>query len=327
MNKKEVLQALSTLENPYTNKLVDFSQVEHNLELEADKVILEFKELGEEEEKNRLFNRAIVRLLKIDLGYKSVRLTHIKTDEKVEESAKVISNQTKVVAIMSGKGGVGKSQVTVNLARKYANLGKKVGVIDADIYGYSIPKIMDLYGEPEVENQKIIPLMSKEGIEVVSTQYFIEENANKAIVWRAPMLTKMMNHFFNDVKWNQELDYLFIDMPPGTGDVTLNLNKFVEEMDAIIVTTASLDASYVAVRAGSLATDLRFNVLGVIENMSYYEHNGEKLAIFGENGGKLVADELGVDLLGKIQIDPTQTKVINDYEQIVNKLGEMWLKN
>ncbi len=327
MNKEEILQALSTLENPYTNELVNFKQIKHNLELESDKVILEFEELGEEEEKNRLFNRAIVRLLKVELGYKSVRLTHIKEAKPAENTAKAINDNTKVVAIMSGKGGVGKSQVTVNLARSFAKLGKKVGIIDADIYGYSVPKIMNLYGEPEVEDQKIIPLTSQEGIEVVSTQYFIEENANKAIVWRAPMLTKMMNHFFNDVKWNQELDYLFIDMPPGTGDITLNLNKFVEEMDAIIVTTASPDASYVAVRAGTLANDLNFNVLGVIENMSYYEHNGEKLAIFGENGGKLVAKELGVDVIGKVQIDPSHKKIVNDYKQITSKLGEIWLKN
>ncbi len=320
MNKIEVIKALNTLKNPYTSELIDFNQVEHNLELEADKVILDFKELGEEEEKNRLFNRAIIRLLKIDLGYKSVRLTHIKADQKVNESTSAINDNTKVVAIMSGKGGVGKSQVTVNLAREYAKQGKKVGIIDADIYGYSIPKIMELYGEPLVEEQKIVPLISKEKIEVVSTQYFIEDNANKAIVWRAPMLTKMMNHFFNDVKWNQELDYLFIDMPPGTGDVTLNLNKFVEEASAIIVTTASPDASHVAVRAGMLANDLNFNVLGVIENMSYYEHKGEKIAIFGTGGGKLVAEELNVELIGKIQIDHTMVKSSDDYKKIIERL-------
>ncbi len=320
MNQEQILNDIQKIENPYTNQAVDLNELDLEMDFTEDKVIIILNNLGNDEEKNRMLNRAIIRLLKIDYQIKSVKLTNRVV--AADEEQKAINNKTKVIAIISGKGGVGKSQVTVNLARTYQKHGKKVGIIDADIYGYSIPKILGLYGEPEVSNNKIKPLKSAEGIEVVSTQYFIESNENKAIVWRAPMLNKMLNHFFNDLRWSQELDYIFIDMPPGTGDIMLNINSHVEEMAAILVTTPNPDAAHVAVRAGSLAKELNFDMLGVIENMSYYVHNEEKLAIFGAGGAQTVATELAIPMLGQIQLDPTQQLYQDDYEQVYQVMEE-----
>ncbi len=319
MNQEQIINAIGKINNPYTEKFVNLDDLQLEMDIEENKVIITMNNLGTDEEKNRMFNRAIIRLLKIDYKIKSVKLTNrVMKSEKENEA--MISPKTKVIAIISGKGGVGKSQVTVNLAKTYAKQGKKVGIIDADIYGYSVPKILNLYGEPEVVENKIMPLVSVEGIEVVSTQYFIENNENKAIVWRAPMLNKMLKHFFNDLCWSSELDYIFIDMPPGTGDIMLNINSYIEEMSAVLVTTANEDAAHVAVRAGNLAQELNFNLYGVVENMSYYVHNDEQIAIFGSGGGELVAKELNVPLLGKIQIDHTGEKAQYDYKNVAKNM-------
>ncbi len=319
MNQEQILNEISKIENPYTGEQLNLEALDIKMQIEDEKVIIEMNNLGEDEEKNRTINRAIIRLLKIDFKFMSVKLTNRVVKAK-KENETMIADQTKVIAVISGKGGVGKSQVTANLARVKAAQGYKVGIIDADIYGYSIPKILGLYGEPEVINNKIMPLVSKEGIEVVSTQYFIEGNENKAIVWRAPMLNKMLKHFFNDLLWNEQLDYIFIDMPPGTGDIMLNIHSYVEDLAAVVVTTANEDAAHVAVRAGSLAKELNFKLLGVIENMSYYLHNDEKLAIFGAGGGDMVAKELEVGMLGQIRIDASQVDNIVDYQEIVKNM-------
>lgn len=319
MNKNEIINELNTIENPYGNSQIDFKELLTKFDIDEDKIIIEFKELGSDAELNRKLNRQIIRKLKIDMGYKFVKLTH-PIKEVVSEN--MIGDHTKVLAIMSGKGGVGKSQVTCNLARTLSNEGKKVGIIDADIYGYSIPKILKLYGEPQVENKKIYPLKTSEGIEVISTQYFLPDNENAPIVWRAPKLNGMMKVFFKEVKWNKELDYLLIDLPPGTGDITLNLSQYVETTNALLVTTASEDASHVAVRSGILAKDLGMNLLGVVENMSYYQHGDEKLQIFGTGGGERVAEELASKLLVKLPILPKQDDITKYLKPVVKILEE-----
>ncbi len=317
MNQKEIINELNKIINPYTEKTIDFNELKYDLKQEGQTIILSYVPLGNDEIKNREFNRNIVRKLKLDLGIKSVRISQIV--EKTEDEE--LFNKTKVIAIMSGKGGVGKSQMTVNLAQKLVHSGKKVGIIDADIYGYSIPKILDLYGEPNVVDSKIIPLI-KDGIEVMSTQYFIGENGNEAIAWRAPMLNKMMRHLFEDVVWNKELDYMFIDLPPGTGDVFLNLNQFVEEVNAIIVTTPNQDAAHVALRAGKLAKDMKFNLLGIIENMSYYQYGSEKLAIFGTEGGNYVAEQLQSEVIARVPITSEKDQIEKALNSVIKKLEE-----
>ncbi len=317
MNDTQIFEALNTIINPYTNELVEFNEIETNIRWEGKTLILSYVPLGTDESKNREFNRNIVRKLKIDLQIQSVRIIQI-TPEKSEDE---LFANTKVIAIMSGKGGVGKSQVTVNLAKSLVDAGKKVGIIDADIYGYSIPKILDLYGEPEVVDSKIIPL-SKSGIEVISTQYFIGDNQNEAIAWRAPMLNKMMRHLFNDVLWNPELDYMLIDLPPGTGDVFLNLTQYVEQVYSLLITTPHKDAAHVALRAGKLAADLNFKTLGIIENMSYYEHQGEKLAIFGTEGANIVSQALNQPVITRLPITDEETKIVAMLQPVLKVLEE-----
>lgn len=309
MNEQQILEGLANITNPYTNNKFDIQKDIVKLEVIDDKVVVELLN-SNDENSNKLINRTVVKYLKVDLGFKYVKIsfTEAKKAEVVKETHTKIT--AKFVAVVSGKGGVGKSKVTALLAKSYIEKGYKVGIIDCDIYGYSIPKILDVYGEPDVVGGKIIPLKSKEGIEVISTQYFIANNENQPIIWRASLLDSMMNHFFNDVKFSDDLDYIFIDMPPGTGDIHLNLSKYVSNVDCLVVTTAQEDAAYVAVRAGMMANDINLNIRGVIENMSYYNHNGEKLHIFGDKGGQQVAQELNTQILATLEITNDEQKLI-----------------
>ena len=217
----------------------------------------------------------------------------------------------KVLAVASGKGGVGKSSVTVNLAAAIASQGFTVGVLDADIWGFSVPRLLGIDDRLEAEavegsdKPKIIPNERRVGrgtLKVVSTGFLVEEDT--ALMWRGLMLTKAVEQFLRDVHWG-ELDYLFIDMPPGTGDVQMGLARMLPRTDLLIVTTPALAAQKVAARAADMARRSFLRVCGVIENMSAFtcEH-GESYALFGEGGGQALADEVGVALLGRIPIEP-----------------------
>ena len=217
----------------------------------------------------------------------------------------------KVLAVASGKGGVGKSSVTVNLAAAIAAQGFTVGVLDADIWGFSVPRLLGIDDRLEAEavegsdKPKIIPNERRVGrgtLKVVSTGFLVEEDT--ALMWRGLMLTKAVEQFLRDVHWG-ELDYLFIDMPPGTGDVQMGLARMLPRTDLLIVTTPALAAQKVAARAADMARRSFLRVCGVIENMSAFtcEH-GESYALFGEGGGQALADEVGVALLGRIPIEP-----------------------
>ena len=226
-----------------------------------------------------------------------------------------IAVTTRVLAIASGKGGVGKSSVTVNLAAAVAAQGFTVGVLDADIWGFSVSRLLGI-DEP-LEAQKvegsdkprIIPNelvvgrgLSKGLLKVVSTGFLVGEDT--ALMWRGLMLTKAVEQFLNDVEWG-ELDYLFIDMPPGTGDVQMGLARMLPRTDLLIVTTPALAAQKVAARAADMARRSFLRVCGVIENMSAFtcEH-GTSYALFGEGGGQALADQVGVPLLGRIPLEP-----------------------
>jgi ATP-binding protein involved in chromosome partitioning len=207
-----------------------------------------------------------------------------------------------VICIGSGKGGVGKSSVTANLAAALATGGKLVGVLDADVWGYSQPRMLGLGAErPKVNgNRKLIPLEAHDGIKVMSIGFFVEQDA--AVVWRGPMLHKALQQFLEDVDWG-ELDYLLIDLPPGTGDVSMTLAQLLPQAKFIIVTTPQAVAQKVARRSAEMASKLKLEVAGVIENMSgFVTPSGERYAIFGEGGGQLLAEELEVPLLGKVPL-------------------------
>jgi ATP-binding protein involved in chromosome partitioning len=206
-----------------------------------------------------------------------------------------------VICIGSGKGGVGKSTLTANLAAALAAEGKRVGVLDADVWGYSIPRMYGLGAQrPAVSAQrKIIPLQAH-GVSVMSIGFFVEEDA--AVVWRGPMLHKALTQFLQDVEWGA-LDYLLIDLPPGTGDVSMTLAQLLPQAGFLIVTTPQPTAQKVARRAAQMAEKVSLEVVGVVENMSGFQTpGGERFQIFGEGGGQELADELDVPMLGKIPL-------------------------
>jgi ATP-binding protein involved in chromosome partitioning len=207
-----------------------------------------------------------------------------------------------VICVGSGKGGVGKSSVTANLAAALSAEGKKVGVLDADVWGYSQPRMFGLGAtRPKVnERRKIVPPEVQDGVKVMSIGFFIEEDA--AVVWRGPMLHKALQQFLEDVDWG-ELDYLLVDLPPGTGDVGMTLAQLLPEARFLLVTTPQPVAQKVARRAAEMAGRVRLEIAGVVENMSgFVTPGGERFAIFGEGGGQLLADELDVPLLGAVPL-------------------------
>lgn len=209
-------------------------------------------------------------------------------------------NTVEFISIASGKGGVGKSTVSVNLAVALARLGKKVGLIDADIYGFSVPDMMGVTEMPVVRGDRIIPV-DRMGVKVISMGFFVEDNA--PVVWRGPMLGKALDQFFRDVEWG-DLDYLLLDLPPGTGDVALDIHQMIPMSKEIIVTTPHPTAAFVAARAGAMALQTDHTLLGVIENMSWFEskHSSEREFVFGQGGGVKLAGELRTDLLGQIPL-------------------------
>ncbi|WP_077324003.1 Mrp/NBP35 family ATP-binding protein [Virgibacillus siamensis] len=204
------------------------------------------------------------------------------------------------IAVSSGKGGVGKSTVTVNLAMALMRLGKKVGIIDADIYGFSVPDMMGVEERPAVRGEKIIPV-ERFGVKVISMGFFVEDNS--PIIWRGPMLGKMLNSFFKEVEWG-DLDYLLLDLPPGTGDIAMDVHELLPTCKEIIVSTPHPTAAFVAARAGQMAIKTEHEILGVVENMAYFESKktGEKEYVFGRGGGKKLAEVLKTQVLGHLPL-------------------------
>ncbi len=212
-----------------------------------------------------------------------------------------LAQVSNIICIGSGKGGVGKSSLTANLAAALVADGKKVGVLDADVWGYSIPRMLGLGGQrPKVTGERKIVPLEAHGIKVMSIGFFIAED--EAVVWRGPMLHKALTQFLEDVAWG-ELDFLLIDLPPGTGDVSMTLAQLLPQAKFVLVTTPQAAAQKVARRAAEMAHKVSLEIAGVIENMSVFTTpGGERYALFGEGGGQLLADELEVPLIGKVPL-------------------------
>lgn len=207
---------------------------------------------------------------------------------------------TTVIAIASGKGGVGKSSVTVNLAAALAAEGHRVGVLDADVWGFSIPRMLGVSGQPVGFNDMILPLEAH-GVKVISMGFFVPEET--PVIWRGPMLHKAIEQFLGDVYWG-ELEFLLVDLPPGTGDVSISLASFLPGASVLVVTTPQEAARKVAELAGKMAERTNLRPIGVVENMSSFvcPHCGEVTRIFGEGGGAEAAETLGVPLMGQIPL-------------------------
>lgn len=233
----------------------------------------------------------------------------------------------KVLAIASGKGGVGKSSVTVNLAAALADRGYKVGVIDADIWGFSVPRMLGMEGRLEAQldgsRREIVPhtrMVGRGRLDVVSMGFLVEDEES-ALLWRGLMLNRAVQHFLEDVAWPEDLDYVVIDMPPGTGDVAMGLARMLPRAEMIVVTTPATGAQKVAARAVTMARKSHLRVAGIIENMSsFIAPDGSEHALFGSGGGEALSVESGVPLLGSIPIEPAVSAGGDSGEPVV--LGE-----
>ncbi|MDP8940395.1 MAG: Mrp/NBP35 family ATP-binding protein [Actinomycetota bacterium] len=210
-------------------------------------------------------------------------------------------SRTRIIAVVSGKGGVGKSTVAVNLAAALDRTGKSVEILDADVHGSSIPVMLGALEKPNVVGGVIFPIESASGLKFISMGNFVNEG--QAIIWRAPIVNKALTQLMRDVYWD-EPDFIIVDMPPGTGDVALTVAQMIPKAEALVVTTPQADAARVAVKAGKMAVQAHLKLAGVVENMSYAEcpDCGKELKLFGGNGGEQVSTELNSDILGRIPI-------------------------
>lgn len=313
LNEERVREIVGQLKDPFLHKTLaetdGIVQVSINLEKEHVSVKLALAKVNTAEQLP--FQMKVVDLLK-EAGANTVGIRFEElapevlasfrgtaTESEAQDILSPLSN-VEFISIASGKGGVGKSTVSVNLAVALARLGKKVGLIDADIYGFSVPDMMGVTKMPLVQDNRIIPV-DRLGVKVISMGFFVEDNA--PVVWRGPMLGKALDQFFRDVEWG-ELDYLLLDLPPGTGDVALDIHQMIPTSKEIIVTTPHPTAAFVAARAGAMALQTEHELLGVIENMSWFEskNTGEREYVFGKGGGTRLAEELRTDLLGQIPL-------------------------
>ncbi|MGP7818185.1 Mrp/NBP35 family ATP-binding protein [Niallia sp. 01092] len=309
LSKEQVLNVLDKVKDPVLQNSITVQEVKIKENHVSIKVLL----TKANSSAHIKVQQEIVRLLK-EVGAETVGLRFEelnKEDPTLAEKKQVKSSipsllssnsQTSFITVASGKGGVGKSTVSANLAVALSRLGKRVGLIDADIYGFSIPNMMGIETRPEIKEGKIVP-PERFGVKVMSMDYFIEDNS--PVIWRGPMLGKMLNSFFSEVEWG-ELDYLLLDLPPGTGDVALDVHSLLPTSKEIIVTTPHPTAAFVAVRAGVMARKSNHEILGVVENMAYFESNmtGEREYVFGRGGGEKLVEELSTDLLGKLPLSP-----------------------
>ncbi|PLS15578.1 chromosome partitioning protein ParA [Bacillus sp. M6-12] len=312
LTEQKVIEALHNLQDPFLHKSLEETNGILEVKIKPEKnhvsVKIAIAKTGTGEQMQ--LQTKVVELLK-NAGADTVgiRFAELPAEELAKHRSNAPQqdlgllspgNTTQFIAIASGKGGVGKSTISVNFATALARLGKKVGLVDADIYGFSVPDMMGITKRPAVRGEKIIPV-ERFGVKVISMGFFVEDNA--PIIWRGPMLGKMLNSFFNEVEWG-ELDYLVLDLPPGTGDVALDVHNMLPSCKEIIVTTPHPTAAFVAARAGAMALKTNHDVIGVIENMSYFESQltGEKEYVFGQGGGQKLAEELQTELLGQLPL-------------------------
>ncbi|OZS78519.1 chromosome partitioning protein ParA [Tetzosporium hominis] len=312
LNEQEVRALLGKLEDPFLHKTLEETNGILSVKIKEEKNYVSVKVAiakTNTAEQMQLQTKVVDTLKSAGVATVGIRFEELPKEALEQfrgqlgaaaESLTSPATSVKIISIASGKGGVGKSTVSVNLAVALARLGKKVGLVDADIYGFSVPDMMGIRENPQIKEDRIIPVERK-GVKVISMGFFVENNA--PVVWRGPMLGKVLDQFFKDVEWG-ELDFLLLDLPPGTGDVALDIHQMLPASKEIVVTTPHPTAAFVAARAGAMALQTDHEVLGVIENMSWYESKstGEREMVFGKGGGPKLADELRTVLLGQIPL-------------------------
>lgn len=312
LTKEEVIQLLKDVKDPFLHRTFEETGAIVEVSVREDRkhvsVKLALAQTATAEQME--LQQEVVRVLKkhgastVGLRFEQLPDDVIQKYQptKPEEDKTILDNENQptYIAVASGKGGVGKSTVTVNLAMSLMRLGKKVGIIDADIYGFSVPDMMGIEKRPIESGGKIVPV-ERFGIKVISMGFFVADNS--PIVWRGPMLGKALNSFFQEVDWG-DLDYLLLDLPPGTGDIALDVHSLLPSCKEIIVTTPHPTAAFVAARAGQMALQTEHEIIGVIENMAYFESEltGEKEYVFGRGGGDKLAEVLNTKVLGRLSL-------------------------
>lgn len=322
ITREQVLDALRNVRDPELNRsLVELNMI-RNIAIEGKRVSLEvILTIVGCPLKAKIEEDVVAAIKKLGAEEVEVRFGAMTDQERAALSAQLRGQQptgqaqplnpilakgskTVFIAITSGKGGVGKSTVAVNLAVSLARMGKKVGIIDADIYGFSVPDMMNIERRPTVIGEMILPV-EKFGVKVMSMGFFVEDNS--PVIWRGPMLGKMLRNFFTEVHWG-DLDYLILDLPPGTGDMALDVHTLIPQSKEIIVTTPHPTAAFVAARAGAMAIRTNHEILGVVENMAWYQaKDGSKEFLFGRGGGAKLAEQLGTELLAQIPLGQPDT--------------------
>ena len=312
VTEERVRELLNPIKDPHIHRTFEETGAIQNIKIKEEKEHISIKiALANPNSGEQLqLQQEIVGLLKQE-GAATVGLRFTELPEELkneylqaaneESEANLIGQKgTKFISVTSGKGGVGKSTVTVNLAMALARLGKKVGIVDADIYGFSVPDMMGIENRPQVRGEKIIPV-ERFGVQVISMGFFVEDNS--PIVWRGPMLGKMLTSFFKEVEWG-DLDYLLLDLPPGTGDIALDVQSLLPSSKQLIVTTPHPTAAFVAARAGQMAIKNEHEIIGIVENMAYFESSltGQREYVFGEGGGDKLAEVLETDVLGRLPL-------------------------
>lgn len=324
MTKEAVLKALGYVDDPDLNKdLVTLNMIQ-KLVIEENKISFDLVLTTPAcPMKDSIANacRTAIKTMVSDTAEVDINITS--NVQVSRDNNTVLSSIKNIVAVASGKGGVGKSTVAMNLAKTLSNAGAKVGLLDADIHGPSVPTLLGTQNQkPAMEGDLMLPI-EKDGLKTMSIGYLVD--GKQALVWRGPMLSKAISQFCTDVKWG-ELDYLFVDLPPGTGDVHLSIIQHIPLSGVVIVTTPEDVAVADTRKAIDMFTNphLKQEVFGVIENMSYFqpEKEGKKYYIFGKEGGKQLCEEWQIDMLGEIPIkeDKSFESMHSSYLPIVGKI-------
>lgn len=322
VTKEQVMNALRDVEDPEVHKSIVELDMVQAVEIEGTRVTVEVLLTIRGCPLSTVIEKEVEERLKSlpDVDEVTVRIGHMTDEQRAAFAAKVrgvgasaTQQQPQVppllqeggpkhfIAIASGKGGVGKSTVTANLAVALARHGVRVALIDADIYGFSIPAIFGVQErKPTMIDELIIPIETN-GVKLISMQFFVPKDT--PVVWRGPMLGKMLRNFFSQVVWG-DVDVVLLDLPPGTGDMALDIHSLLPNSKQLIVTTPQSAASEVAVRAGLMGVRTNHEVIGVVENMAYYQCDscGDPAYIFGRGGGERVAQQLNTDLIAEIPI-------------------------
>lgn len=329
MNQQTIAQAIKNIIDPVTKLPLIESKTLLDIVVGDDRVELSFAFERQNTPEFAAFQKYLLKVLKIELGIKSVKIHYAQPQQAqptpTHQPQQLLFSgpkQARYLAIASGKGGVGKSTVTVELAKALKLLGKKVAIVDADVYGASIAKIFGIHDQGvTIAEGKIVPPQA-DGIAVIGIDLLNE--GNTPILWRGPMLGKLINQFFTDVAWEQDIDFMLIDLPPGTGDVPMAIQQVLPQSEMLIVTTPQSDAAHVAIRAGLAATEMGHPLLGVVENMAYYQCNdcGKPQYIFGRDGGATVATSLATTILAQIPLQNEKNNLTTHFLGLAQTISE-----